>query len=86
MPQRQNASGREDSRLRSAVSLWLGDAVSPFQQSPERGMKGKAQVTLQLGELDSRCWRPKGGVIRGRIGHEPRFQAIPGQIERNKIH
>ncbi|GHF50682.1 hypothetical protein GCM10018783_19110 [Streptomyces griseosporeus] len=65
MPQRKDASGRKDSVTRPTALLRLDDTVAPLQQSPEFGMKRKAEVVLQLGDLSSLCRRPKGSVIRG---------------------
>lgn len=64
MPQRKDASGWKDSVTGPTAPLGLGDTVAPLQQSPELGMKRKAEVVLQLGDLTSRCRRPKGSVIR----------------------
>lgn len=65
MPQRKDAAGRKDSVTKPTAPLGLDDTVAPLQQSPELGMKRKAEVVLQVGDLSSLCRRPKGSVIRG---------------------
>jgi hypothetical protein len=65
MPQRKEASGRKDYGTGPAAPLRLGDTVAPLQQSSELGMKSKAEVVLQLGDLTVFRRRAKGSVIRG---------------------